>query len=370
MKIVADNKIPFLRGVFETAGCEVIYAPGRETSAEMVCDADAVITRTRTRCGKALLEGSRVKIAATATIGLDHFNTAELDELGITWCNAPGCNSSSVAQYIASVLVTFGNYSGKTLGVIGAGNVGKKVINTARILGMNVLVNDPPRAEKEGGEGFVSLDEIAEKSDFVTVHVPLEYEGDHPTFHLCGSEFFRKMKDGAVFINSSRGEAVDTSSLLDALKSGRISKCALDVWENEPDIDRELLERADAATPHIAGYSLDGKANGTVSVVRAVARKLGIEALHNWDCQGIVPLPDSGTRIVIPAGASDIEAVKYAVLYTYDVMRDTRDFKSSPEKFEELRGNYYVRREFPAFQVENAAEGAAEILHDLGFMVV
>ena len=367
MKIVADDKIPFLRGVFESAGCEVVYLPGKSTFPETVRDADAVITRTRTRCGKSLLANSCVKIAATATIGLDHFNTAELDELGIAWCNAPGCNSSSVAQYITAVLTEFGGYAGKTLGVIGAGNVGKKVIKCAEILGMNVLVNDPPRAEAEGEAGFVSLDAIAERSDFITVHVPLERGGKFPTFHLCGGEFFEKVREGVVFINSSRGEAVDTTALKNALKSGKVSRCAVDVWENEPDIDLELLELAEIATPHIAGYSLDGKANGTIAVVRAVAEKLDIPALKNWDCKKSIPLPESGNKIVLPDGMSDTEQISFAVAASYDIMQDTAVLKTAPEKFEELRGNYKVRREFPAFAVSGASGNAVEILSRLGF---
>ena len=271
MKIVADDKIPFLRGVFESAGCDVVYLAGKNTSCKDVADADAVITRTRTKCNASLLAGSKVKIVATATIGTDHFNIPELDDLGISRCNAPGCNSSSVAQYVTAALTCFGNCTGKTLGVIGAGNVGSKVVKCAQALGMNVLVNDPPREEREGKNGFVSLDEILEKSDFITVHVPLEKDGKYPTFHLCGDDFFGKLKKKIVFINSSRGEVVDTESLKKAIKSGKIEKTALDVWENEPQIDTELLALADITTPHIAGYSLDGKANGTIAVVRAVA---------------------------------------------------------------------------------------------------
>ena len=169
VKIVADDKIPFLHGVFEQAGCDVVYLPGRKTDKYVLADADAVITRTRTKCNADMLTGSKVKIAATATIGLDHFNTSELDELGISWCNAPGCNSSSVAQYITSVITAFGDYAGKTIGIIGAGNVGSKVASRAAALGMNVLINDPPRAEKEGTDGFADLSEIMEKADFITI---------------------------------------------------------------------------------------------------------------------------------------------------------------------------------------------------------
>ena len=369
MKIVCDDKIPFLRGVFEQEQCEVLYLPGKAITGCDVADADAVITRTRTRCNAALLAESKVKIAATATIGIDHFNTGDLDRLGISWCNAPGCNSSSVAQYVTSVLTSFGNYSGRTLGVIGAGNVGAKVAACARALGMNVLINDPPRAEREGADGFVSLSEIVEKSDFITLHVPLERGGKYPTYHMCGDDFFASLRKNPIFINSSRGEVVDTAALKKALKNNSISRVALDVWENEPEIDLELLGSADISTPHIAGYSLDGKANGTIACVRAVSEKLNIENLKNWDCKSVVPFPEKGVDIIIPSGVVGNDAVKYAVQYTYDVMYDTAALKRSPERFEDLRGNYYVRREFPAFTVINADAEAADVLGKLGFIV-
>lgn len=368
VKIVADDKIPFLRGVFESAGCDVCYLAGKNTASSNVADADAVITRTRTKCDASLLAGSKVRIAATATIGLDHFNIAELDQLGIAWCNAPGCNSSSVAQYITSVITAFGNYQGKTLGVIGAGNVGSKVIKCAQALGMKVLVNDPPREEKEGKTGFSSLDEILENADFITLHVPLETTGKYPTWHLADDAFFAKLKKKAVFINSSRGEVTDTASLKRAILSGKLLKTALDVWENEPQIDKELLAAVDIATPHIAGYSLDGKANGTTAVVRAVAEKLGIDKLKNWSCQQEIPVPEKGVNIIIPSGLTGNDAVKYAVQFTYDVMFDSASLKSDISKFEELRGNYYVRREFPAFTVQNSDADAANILETLGFV--
>lgn len=369
MKIVADDKIPFLRGVFESSGCDVRYIAGKNTTKSDVADADAVITRTRTKCNAELLASSTVKIAATATIGLDHFNTGELDDLGIAWCNAPGCNSSSVAQYITSVITAFGNYKDRTIGVIGAGNVGSKVIRCADSLGMNVLINDPPRADVEEDDGFSSLDEILEKADFITLHVPLETAGKYPTYHLADDDFFARMKKKAVFINSSRGEVVDTAALKRAIKSGKLLKTAIDVWENEPQIDEELLGMADITTAHIAGYSLDGKANGTTAVVRAVAETLGIAQLKNWSCQDIVPLPEKGNSIVIPAGVTGYDAVKYAVQFSYDVMSDSSSLKQNVRKFEDLRGNYYIRREFPSFTVSNCDSDAAGILDKLGFVI-
>jgi erythronate-4-phosphate dehydrogenase len=200
------------------------------------------------------------------------------------------------------------------------------------------------------------------------VHVPLEYEGDHPTFHLCGSEFFRKMKDGAVFINSSRGEAVDTSSLLDALKSGRISKCALDVWENEPDIDRELMTLARFSTPHIAGYSTDGKANGTAMSVRSLTAFFGIPGFEDFFPQN-VPQALNSDAIFLDERMSDAEQIRRAVLHTYNIADDDWKLKSFTEQFEKLRGNYPIRREFTSYTVKGASAEAGKVLAALGFKV-
>ena len=212
MKIVCDDKIPFIRGVFEPYA-EVVYLPGGETGAAAVRDADALITRTRTRCDASLLEGSSVRVIATATIGYDHIDTAWCASRGIVWRNAPGCNSWSVGQYAGSVLVTLArrrglDLSAMTLGVVGAGNVGSKVAEIASLLGMKVLLNDPPRARREGPEAFVSLDRLVEESDIVTLHVPLSREGVDATWHLFGEEMISRLRPGEILINSSRGRVV------------------------------------------------------------------------------------------------------------------------------------------------------------------
>ena len=230
LRIVADDKIPFLRGALEPFA-EVTYLPGGAIAPADVKNADALITRTRTRCGEALLAGSRVRFIATATIGYDHIDTAYLRRAGIAWRNAPGCNAASVAQYIGSALVSSGvELCGKTLGVIGVGNVGSKVAALGEALGMRVLRNDPPRAEREGSTGFTELPELLAEADFVTIHTPLTRDGAHPTFHLCDAGFPELMRPGAQLFNSGRGEVVDTAALKAALKSGRISAAVLDVW--------------------------------------------------------------------------------------------------------------------------------------------
>lgn len=365
MKIVCDDKIPFLKGVFEHYA-QVVYLPGAKTAAEDVRDADAIITRTRTKCNESLLGGSKVRIIATATIGFDHIDTAWCGSQGIGWTNAPGCNSGSVRQYIASVLVSLSEeIKGKTLGVIGAGHVGSKVAALARTLGMNVLLNDPPRAEAEGPEGFVSLDEVLKYSDIVTLHVPLASD----TYHLIDSEALAKMNPGQIIVNSSRGEVVDGDALKVVLKEKRLLGAVLDVWEHEPGIDPELLELVNIATPHIAGYSADGKAAGTIASVRAVAHALGIEELYGWSVSDI---PGGGEFSLDGAGKSTEEILREAILHTYDVSLDCSALRSDIGTFEQLRSNYPIRREFEAFSLKlsSVSPEVRYALAELGFNVI
>ncbi len=364
LKIVADDRIPFLRGVFEP-WCEVVYLPGAKITAADVADASALIVRTRTRCNRSLLQGSRVKIVATATIGFDHIASSDLQELGIKWINAPGCNAASVAQYMCAALLKFGDPAGRTLGVIGVGNVGRRVAEVGRTLGMKVLLNDPPRAEREGETGFVPLSTIRDEADFITLHVPLETGGRYPTLRMLDAEFFAGIKRGAVFFNTSRGEAAVGEEVKRALRSGQLSAVVSDVWEHEPGIDLELLKMAALATPHIAGYSTDGKANGTSAAVRAVARELGIPELTEWRVPELPP-PPGGAEYRI-ATKEDYPALRDAVLFSYDPGRDDAALRAAPESFEALRGGYPVRREFPAFTVSGGSAAVRATLGGLGF---
>ena len=374
MKIVCDNKIPFLRGVLEPYA-EVVYLPGKETTPEVVKDADALITRTRTICNEALLKGSPVKVIATATIGFDHIDTAWCENNGIIWRNAPGCNSWSVKQYISSVLVRLADrhglsLEGMTLGVVGVGNVGSKVARVGRALGMKVLLNDPPRARKEGPEGFVSLDEIVSRSDIITLHVPLSREGEDATWHLFDSARIASMRPSQILINSSRGPVVDNKALKQALKSRSILAGVLDVWEGEPDLDRELIDLLDITTPHIAGYSADGKANGTAASVRTVSEVLGLP-LTDWSPEGI-PAPAQTLEFSVDAaGKSRQEVLSEAVLHTYDVLTDSDSLRAAPEQFEKLRGDYPVRREPSAFtlHLEGGTADEVESLRLIGFKI-
>lgn len=368
IKIVADDKIPFLRGTLENVA-DVVYLPGAKTTPADVRDADALITRTRTICNRELLADSQVKFIATATIGFDHIDLEDMKELGIQWRNAPGCNAQSVAQYIASALTSFpGSREGAVLGIIGVGHVGKLVAEVGNALGMRVLLNDPPRAEVEGSAGFSSLKEIQEQADFISLHVPLEKEGKYPTLKMLDRSFFDGVKEGVVFMNSSRGEAVDNEALKDALKSGKVSAAVLDVWENEPGIDRELMKLARFSTPHIAGYSTDGKANGTSMSIRSLTAFFGIDGFENFQVSD-VPMALNSDTVLLDARQSAADQIRRAVLHTYNIADDDWKLKSYPDDFEKLRGNYCIRREFSSYRVKGATPEAAKVLSALGFIV-
>jgi erythronate-4-phosphate dehydrogenase len=374
MKIVCDNKIPFMRGALEPYA-EVVYLPGAETTPDVVKDADAIVTRTRTRCDASLLEGSRVRAIATATIGFDHIDTAWCEAHGIAWSNAPGCNSWSVKQYISSVLAVLAQrhclrLDTLTLGVVGVGNVGSKVAEVGRAYGMRVLLNDPPRARAEGSEAFTDLDTLLAESDIVTVHVPLTRGGEDATWHLFDAARLARMRPSQILVNSSRGPVVDNTALKDALRRRALKAAVLDVWEGEPELDRELIDLLDIATPHIAGYSADGKANGTTMSVRYLASQLGLP-LADWTASGI-PAPEQALEFTVDAaGKTAQEVLSEAVLHTYDVRRDSDALRAAPGSFERLRGDYWVRREPSAFTL-TLLHGTPDIafrLEMLGFKV-
>ncbi len=347
MKVIVDNKIPFIKEAIEKIADKVIYAPGKDFTPSLVKDADALIIRTRTCCDRELLADSNVKFIATATIGFDHIDTEYCQEAGITWTNAPGCNSASVAQYLHSSLLLLQdlrsiNLSKATIGIVGVGNVGSKVTEVAQELGMHVLLNDLPREDKEGKQGFSSLRSLAEECDVLTFHVPLYKEGKYKTYHLADTAFFRSLKRRPVIINTSRGEVIETSALLNALDTGLISDAVIDVWENEPAINLTLLDKAFLGTPHIAGYSADGKANATRMSLDALCRYFNIQA----DYRIVPPAPEQ------PQIAAD--NLSDAYLQMYDPRRDSNALKMHPELFEKLRGDYPLRREKGAYIIPDA----------------
>ena len=366
MKIIADNTVPYLKGIAEPIA-KVKYLNSKEFTPENIHDADALIVRSIDKCTRELLEDSRVKLITTATIGFDHIDTKYCDEAGITWKNAPGCNAVSVAQYVLASLITVAlrrkeTLQGKTIGIVGVGHVGKEVEKLCTAYGLHILRNDPPRAEAEGNEGFVSLDTIAEKSDIITFHTPLTKEGRFMTHHLANGEFFDKVRKKPWFINASRGAVHDTKALLCALKSGQIGEAIIDCWENEPSIDRELLDRTAIATPHIAGFSADGKANGTRTCLEHIERfyKVKIEKLGE-----VVP-PAPADPVIDLDGVTD-QRIEYAVLRSFSPLAVDQMLRETPEKFEWFRANYHHPREFAAYTIKNATAEERKLFEQLGF---
>jgi erythronate-4-phosphate dehydrogenase len=330
MKIVVDKAIPYICGVLEPY-VEVKYLGGADIGPADVVDADALVIRTRTRCDRSLLEGSRVKLIATATIGCDHIDMDFCNTAGIEVCSAPGCNARGVLQWVAAALRHIVDGDGGacgdyTLGVVGVGNVGSLVSRYARHWGFNVMECDPPRKAREGGD-FRELEELARHCDIITFHTPL----DASTYHLVDDTLIDMMHDNAVIINASRGGVVDNMAVM---RSGH--RYYFDVWEGEPNVEQSLASGAAFATPHIAGYSEQGKANATAAVVGAVARYFGLP-LNGW----------------YPSGVESVEAR----LISWNEMCDTIDnyfdahsesehFKRHLADFEQLRNGYRYRKEY------------------------
>ena len=340
MKIVADRHIPFLEGVFEPYA-EVVYIDGRAITHDDIVDADALVIRTRTRCNAALLDGTRVRMIATATIGTDHIDLDYCREKGIEVHNAEGCNAGGVMQYVFSAIYGVAarksiKIDNMTIGIVGVGHVGSKVEAMARYLGLDVLLCDPPRAEKEGPEAFCSLDYLLANSHVVTMHVPL----DETTRKMADEEFFRMMQPGAIFINASRGEVVDDDALVQAIP--KLGAVVIDTWNNEPDVNADLIEMVDIATPHIAGYSYQGKQNGTASAVQSVARHFGIEPLYDYYPEADIPDHDPLQLDLKDKTHGERAAV---FQYNYPIFTDDFRFRMEPDSFEKLRSEYQYRRE-------------------------
>ena len=340
MKIVADKHIPFLEGVFEPYA-DVVYIDGRSITHEDLIDADALIIRTRTRCDADLLDGTPVKIIATATIGTDHIDLDYCKEIGIEVHNAEGCNAGGVMQYVFSALYGVAarkaiKLDGCTFGIVGVGHVGSKVEAMARYLGFDVLLCDPPRAAAEGEDGFCSLEYLLANSQIVTMHVPL----DETTRGMADENFFLRMQPGTIFINAARGEIMDESALKEAYP--KLGAAIIDTWNNEPDVDEELIDMVDVATPHIAGYSYQGKQNGTATAVRFVARYFGIENLYDFYPENDQPDHEPVLLDLKDKKQGEIAAV---FQYNYPIFTDDFRFRMEPDNFEKMRSAYQYRRE-------------------------
>lgn len=379
MKIVCSSTLAYPREAFETLG-DVTVLPDRSIGPDDVRDAELLIVRSTTQINARLLEGSRVRFVGTATIGTDHMDIGWMESHGVRWCFAPGCNANSVSEYMTSAWLLLGvrhgiALRGKTVGVIGVGNVGTRVAAKAAALGMNVLQNDPPRQRAEGGP-FCSLDELLAGSDIVTLHVPLTDSGPDRTRGMVDESFFRRMRPGALFFNCARGPVVVNDALIQARGRGTVSRAVLDTWDPEPAFPRELLRIAEIGTPHIAGHSFEGKVMGTWQVYEAACRFLGRKT--EWSPSvALAPLADA---VIQPAQSaqSDEEFLWSVVSKVYNVQDDddrlragdSDDRSARAAHFDSLRKNYPVRREFAAVRVacSGVTPGRAELLRKLGFV--
>lgn len=330
MRVIIDKAIPYIRGIVEPY-CEVTYCDGRNIDANAIQGCDAMIIRTRTRCDRKLLEGSTIRFIATATIGTDHIDLDYCHRAGITVARAAGCNARGVLQWVAAALRHIALTDNKhpedyTLGVVGVGNVGEKVARYARSWGFRVMECDPPRHEREGGE-FRPLEELAERCDILTFHTPL----DSSTYHLVADEILKKLRPGAIIINASRGAVVDNRAVME---SGH--RYIFDVWENEPTPAADILQNAELATPHIAGYSKQGKANATAMVISQFADFFGL-SIKGW-------YPEEVQKSV-PRDITWHEMVDSIEQYC-PIIEQTTTLKTAPAEFENMRNNYLYREEY------------------------
>jgi erythronate-4-phosphate dehydrogenase len=374
MKIVADDKVPFLKGVFEPFA-EMVYLPGGLIKSNDLKNADAIIIRSITKCNSDLLDGTNIRFIATATIGDDHIDKEYCKSNNIEWSNAAGCNALAVEQYITSALLNLSmdlklDLSELTIGIIGVGNIGKRISHIASLFGMSVLLNDPPRAKKESNTDFVSLEEILERADIISIHVPLSQAGENKTYHLADKSFFNALKQCKIFINSSRGEVVDTNALNDYLKLSNDCFGILDVWEKEPYIDGDLVKQVHFGTPHIAGYSMEGKANGTAMCVKALSRFFNLE-INDW-----APLIEKKGQFdfsIDCKGKSKMEILQEATNLCYDIRIDDSNFKMNYTSFEKQRRDYNFRYEAGNYTItlinNDRQSEISALLSKLGFKI-
>ena len=353
MKIIIDSTIPFIQGILEPIA-QVKYLDSKDLTSDAIRDADALMVRSIDKCTASLLNGSKVKLITTATIGFDHIDTAYCEANHIHWQNAPGCNARSVAQYLLCVLLDVAlkeklTLKGKTLGIIGVGHVGKQVENICKAYGMHILRYDPPRVEQEGADGFVSLEKLTSESDIITFHTPLTHDGNYPTYHFASSTFFKQLKRKPWIINTCRGGVIDTPALLSALQKQQVSKVFVDCWENEPHPSEKLLQQVAFATPHIAGFSADGKANGTRMCIEAIEKyfHITVPMLHK-----VAPEPPAQPFIDLN-NFSD-HRVERAMLQSRPLRPIDKALRQSANQFESLRNKYIHPREFAAFTLQNA----------------
>lgn len=380
MKIICAETVLLGAEAFSHAG-KTVVVPDREITREHLLDADALVIRSKTKATRELLADTPVKFVGTATAGTDHIDAAWLEHHGIYWCAAPGCNANSVSEYLIAALLTLGqrhafDLAGKTIGVIGCGNVGSRVAKKCRALGMNVLRNDPPLAVATADPDFMPLESMLPECDVVTLHVPLVKHKPWPTERMADYLFFEQLKPGAVFINAARGSVCDYDALLDAKAGGAVSRMVLDVWSPEPAFRTDVLRMTDLASPHIAGHSYEGKLNGTVACYNELCNFF--ELTKTWDIAASLPPAEVPHISIDGKGRDEEELLLDIIRQVYDIETDDRLIREAGDacgeierarNFDALRKNYRIRREFhnTTVQAENAPETLLSKIRALGF---
>ncbi|HID4131427.1 TPA: 4-phosphoerythronate dehydrogenase PdxB [Pluralibacter gergoviae] len=373
MKILVDENMPYARELFSRLG-EVEAVPGRPIPQQALDDADALMVRSVTKVNEALLAGKGIKFVGTATAGTDHVDESWLQRAGIGFSAAPGCNAIAVVEYVFSALLMLAERDGfalkeRTVGIVGVGNVGGRLQKRLEALGIRTLLCDPPRAER-GDEGdFRALDALVQEADVLTFHTPLYKEGPHKTLHLADEALIARLKPGTILINACRGPVVDNAALLKCLEAGQLLSTVLDVWEPEPELNTALLAKVDIGTPHIAGYTLEGKARGTTQVFEAYSAFIGKP--QQVALSTLLPAPEFG-RITLH-GALDQTVLKRLVHLVYDVRRDDaplRKVAAIAGEFDKLRKNYLERREWSSLEVLCDDADTAARLSAIGFSAV
>lgn len=370
MKILVDENMPYAQQLFCQLG-EVKAVPGRPLPIEELDDTDALMVRSITKVNASLLAGKPVKFVGTATAGFDHVDTAWLEQQKIAFSSAPGCNAIAVVEYVFSALMVFAEQEGfqltdKTVGIVGVGNVGGRLAKRLRALGVNVLLCDPPRADRGDDEQFHSLETLLKQADILTFHTPLNKSGRYNSYHLINESNLDILPEGRILINASRGEVIDNAALLSALNQGKKLRVVLDVWEPEPDLSLELLNKVDIATPHIAGYTLEGKARGTTQVYEAYCDFIGQP--QHVELSTLLPKPLISTIYV--QGELTQTLLKQLIHLVYDVRRDDaplRKVAGIKGEFDKLRKFYPVRREWSSLQVVCDNPTTASLLNAIGF---
>ncbi|QDF75028.1 MULTISPECIES: 4-phosphoerythronate dehydrogenase [Shewanella] len=371
MKILADENMPYVEALFADLG-EVERVDGRTLTADQVKEADVLLVRSVTKVNKSLLQDcERLTFVGSATIGMDHLDLDYLKQRGIFCTNAPGCNAVAVGEYAFNAMLELARrfntqLKGKTVGIVGAGNTGTALQKCLAAYGVKTLLNDPLLEEAGDGREFVSLDELVERCDVISLHVPLTRDGDHPTYYLFDEVRLKSLADGCWLLNCCRGEVIDNRALIEVKKLRDDLKLVLDVWEGEPHPMDELVPLVEIATPHIAGYSLEGKARGTFMLYQALMARLGREA----DKSLTSLLPPLWSHQLSPLSVPDEKALLSLVRLVYDLRDDDELFRQrfqNDKGFDQMRKNHKHRREFSALMLANNAGSDVDWLLELGF---